>query len=108
MAARQILDILLLKNKKVEKLEFMIKTKFNMKRNIALFFLSLLGLTAQPAQAVAQEAYAVVSPDGSTLTFYFDEKKSLREGMAYELNVGKDYPKWVKINKYSTPENPDF
>ncbi|MBO4598460.1 MAG: BspA family leucine-rich repeat surface protein [Bacteroidaceae bacterium] len=109
MAARQILDILRLKNKKVEKLEFMIKTKFNMKRNIALFFLSLLGLTAQPTQAVAKEAYAVVSPDGTTLTFYFDEKKSLREGTAYELKLGKDYPKWVRLSgHYSLPESPDF
>ena len=109
MAARQILDILRLKNKKVEKSEFMIMSKFNMKRNIALFFLSLLGLTAQPAQAVAKEAYAVVSPDGTTLTFYFDEKKSLRQGTAYELKLGKDYPKWVRLSgHYSLPESPDF
>ena len=109
MAARQILDILLLKNKKVEKSEFMIMSKFNMKRNIALFFLSLLGLTAQPAQAVAKEAYAVVSPDGTTLTFYFDENKSSRQGTAYELKLGKDYPKWVRLSRhYSLPESPDF
>ncbi len=108
MAARQNRDILRLKNKKIEKLEFMIKTKFNMKRNIALFFLSLLGLTAQPAQAVAKEAYAVVSPDGTTLTFYFDENKSSRQGTAYELNVGKDYPKWVRLNERSEPWNPNF
>ena len=87
----------------------MIMSKFNMKRNIAFFFLSLLGLTAQPAQAVAKEAYAVVSPDGTTLTFYFDEKKSLRQGTAYELKLGKDYPKWVRLSgHYSLPESPDF
>ena len=108
MAERQNRDILLLKNKKVEKSEFMIMSKFNMKRNIALFFLSLLGLTAQPAQAVAKEAYAVVSPDGTTLTFYFDENKSSRQGTAYELNVGKDYPKWVRLNEKSEPWNPNF
>ena len=87
----------------------MIMSKFNMKRNIALFFLSLLGLTAQPAQAVAKEAYAVVSPDGTTLTFYFDENKSSRQGTAYELKLGKDYPKWVRLSRhYSLPESPDF
>ena len=86
MAARQILDILRLKNKKVEKSEFMIMSKFNMKRNIALFFLSLLGLVINPMSSMAQEAYVIKSLDGTTLTFYFDEQKESRQGKAYIIN----------------------
>ena len=48
---------------------------------------------------LAQEAYAVVSPDSTTLTFYYDKNKSSRQGTAYELNVGENMPKWVKTEE---------
>ena len=86
----------------------MIVAKFNMKRNIALFFLSLLGLVINPMSSMAQEAYAVVSPDSTTLTFYYDKKKASREGTAYELNEGNGCPKWIKRNEYSIPDNPYY
>ena len=42
---------------------------------------------------VVKEAYAVV--DGSTLSFYYDEKKSGRSGKKYAMNSGDNYPGWA-------------
>ena len=41
-------------------------------------------------------AYAIVSPDRTTLTFYYDSNKKYRSGSgtAYELNTGDNYPGW--------------
>ena len=58
--------------------------------------LSILSLCAISISAMAQEAYAVMSKDSTTLTFYYDNKKASREGTAYELNIGENSPKWVK------------
>ncbi|MBQ3873791.1 MAG: BspA family leucine-rich repeat surface protein, partial [Bacteroidaceae bacterium] len=58
-----------------------------------------------------QEAYAVISPDSTTLTFYYDTKKSSRQGTAYEINAEDSIPKWVKCVKraeFLDPENPNF
>ena len=49
---------------------------------------------------MAQEAYAVMSKDSTTLTFYYDNKKASREGTAYELNIGENRPEWVKTKDY--------
>ena len=81
---------------------------FNMKRNFALLFLIFFSFVAQPTEALAQETYAVVSPDSTTLTFYYDKKKASREGTAYELNEGNGCPKWIKRNEYSIPDNPYY
>ena len=70
--------------------------------------LSILFLSAISISALAQEAYAVVSPDNTTLTFYYDKKKASREGTAYELNEGNGCPKWIKRNEYSIPDNPYY
>ena len=81
---------------------------FNMKRNLALLFLIFFSFVAQPTEALAQEAYAVASPDNTTLTFYYDNEKASREGTAYELNEGNGCPKWIKRNEYSIPDNPYY
>ena len=50
-------------------------------------------------QVMAQqkEAYAFLSTDGTTLTFYYDDQMNNREGgTAYALNTGYDYPGWYK------------
>ena len=43
--------------------------------------------------AVAQEAYAVYTNDG-TLTFYYDNQKSSRSGKKYAMNTGNNNPGW--------------
>ena len=62
--------------------------------------LSILFLCTISISAMAQEAYAVMSKDSTTLTFYYDNKKASREGTAYELNVGENSPKWVKTKDH--------
>ena len=62
--------------------------------------LSILSLCAISISAMAQEAYAVMSKDSTTLTFYYDNKKASREGTAYELNIGENRPEWVKTEDY--------
>ncbi|MBQ2056028.1 MAG: BspA family leucine-rich repeat surface protein, partial [Bacteroidaceae bacterium] len=61
---------------------------------------------------MAQEAYAVMSKDSTTLTFYYDNKKASREGTAYELNPGDNSPELVKtkdhIILYITDNDDDF
>ena len=52
-------------------------------------------------QVMAQEkqAYAFLSTDGTTLTFYYDDQKSTRqEGSAYALNTGTNTPKWLDVS----------
>ena len=66
-------------------------------------FILLLNFILLPSASVhtlAQEAYAVMSKDSTTLTFYYDNKKASREGTAYELNVGENSPKWVKTKDH--------
>ncbi len=60
------------------------------------------------ACALKQEAYAIMSPDGTTLTFYYDNKKASRKGTAYEINAEDSIPKWVKLDEHSEPKNPNF
>ena len=65
-------------------------------KHIFTRLLSILSLCAISISAMAQEAYAVMSPDSTTLTFYYDNQKASREGTAYELNIGENSPEWVK------------
>ena len=39
-------------------------------------------------------AYAVLSSDAATLSFYNDSKRSSRSGTVYELNTGQTAPEW--------------
>ena len=63
-----------------------------MKQFYQLLTLVMLSLMTS-AKAMAQEAYAVYTDDG-TLTFYYDNQKSTREGTAYELNTSYVSPGW--------------
>ena len=93
--------------------------------NVFMKILRLFGLAAKPSEAVVKdvcvvvppacdvvehdniicqkEAYAVLSPEGKTFTFYFDEKKSSRQGKVCGLNVENHCPEWVMMDYYATP-----
>ncbi len=47
-----------------------------------------------PFTAVAQEAYAVYTNDG-TLTFYYDNQRGSRTGTKYAMNTGHYNPGWI-------------
>ena len=80
-------------------------------KHIFTNLLSIILLGTNQACALKQEAYAIVSPDNKTLTFYYDKKKASRKGTAYEINAEDSIPKWVKCVKraeFLVPENPNF
>ena len=41
--------------------------------------------------------YACYTPSNTTLTFYYDDLRSTREGTTYDLNTGTTQPKWYSI-----------
>ncbi len=43
---------------------------------------------------IGTEAYACYTPSNTTLTFYYDNQRSSRTGTTYDLNMGKDIPRW--------------
>ena len=45
--------------------------------------------------------YAVLSSDKKTLTFYYDNGRSSREGKAYGLNEGFNYPGWLNDTEFT-------
>ena len=49
-------------------------------KRIFIGFLSLVFLFAKPMFTLAKDAYAVMSPDSTTLTFYYDSKKNYAQG----------------------------
>ena len=69
-------------------------------KHIFTRLLSILSLCAISISAMAQEAYAVMSKDCTTLTFYYDNKKASREGTAYELNPGENRPELEKTKDH--------
>lgn len=62
-----------------------------MKKYLLLTLFALLNSFA----AMAQEAYAVYLR--GTLTFYYDNQKSNKQGTAYELNFDSNIPDWYDI-----------
>ncbi len=60
------------------------------------FLLAVLMAFVFTARAWAQteEAYAVLSTDGETLTFYYDGMKAAREGTAYPIPWEGSFPGW--------------
>jgi surface protein len=44
--------------------------------------------------AAGTEAYAVFTPENTTLTFYYDTERDSRPGTTYDLNTGEDEPGW--------------
>ena len=51
----------------------------------------------QPENDADREAYAVLSPDSTTLTFYCDGKKAKRQGTVYAINTGQ--PEWLSVRE---------
>ena len=54
------------------------------------------GGTSNPGYFTAEgtEAYACYTPGNMTLTFYYDNLRSSREGTTYDLNTGNNRPGW--------------
>ena len=44
--------------------------------------------------AAGTHAYAVYTPENTTLTFYYDTERSTRPGTTYDLNTGTNTPAW--------------
>ena len=59
-------------------------------------FAFLLSIVAGLQSVKAQEAYAVYTEDNTTLTFYYDNQRSTRQGWAMPLNTGNNPPSWVQ------------
>ena len=55
-----------------------------------------------------REAYAVLSTDGTTLTFYYDVKKAQREGTTYDVPWTGTYPGWTGNTDNTTITTVDF
>ena len=56
---------------------------------LKLFYLALMALLLTPLSARAQQAYAALSDDSLTVTFYYDTKKAERNGVTIQ---GSKYP----------------
>ena len=65
---------------------------YTLRRARTLFFLVFLLISF--ARGYAQEAYAELSTDNTTLTFYYDNQRSTRPGTTYDLNTGYSNPGW--------------
>ena len=69
---------------------------------------TLLMVMFMGMQVMAQEAYAVLSDDGTTLTFYYDTNKSSYGTNAYDAsNTGYNYPGWYKHFNFIIEQNPN-
>ena len=66
--------------------------------NICKTALLLVLMLTSAARLLAQEAYAELSPDGTTLTFYFDNEENQKEGATFSL-PSAGVPGW---NYYSS------
>ena len=62
-----------------------------MKRKLFILFVFLTSAVGVKAQM----AYAVLSEDGTTISFYYDNDKDLKE-YAFYLDDGSGYPEWQK------------
>ena len=58
--------------------------------------------TVEEYSMPATEAYALLSTDGKTLTFYYDYEKANREGTPYALNTGSGIPAWSTPSQGAT------
>lgn len=79
-----------------------------MKTNKRIILRLMLALVAlfMGTKAMALEAYAVLSDNDKTLTFYYDNNKASYGSKAYALNTGENKPGWYKdFSNYD--ENPN-
>ena len=67
-----------------------------MKKNNFLLRVVVLAAAVMCALgASAAEAYAHISSSNLTLTFYYDDLRSSRQGTTYDLNTGPNLPGWM-------------
>ena len=66
------------------------------KQRFITMFIALVAMF-MVTKVMAQEAYAVLSDDGKTLTFRYDSSKSSYGDKAYNLNEGNNLPGWNGI-----------
>jgi len=52
--------------------------------------------------AAGTEAYAVYTPENTTLTFYHDTERDSRPGTTYDLNTGMNTPAWRSVGSHVT------
>ena len=50
--------------------------------------------------AAAQEAYACITPEDSTMTFYYDNLRSTRPGTTYNADNGNNRARWNSDGSY--------
>ena len=82
-----------------------------MKKNNLLLRLAVLVTAVMCALgASAAEAYANFTPSYLSLTFYYDDLRSTRQGTTYDLNTGSNLPGWFNLNKviYHVAFDPSF
>ena len=67
-----------------------------MKKELLIFrWVVLLAALACAHGASAQEAYAWYSPGANSLTFCYDNERSICVGTTYDLNDGAIEPGWI-------------
>lgn len=71
------------------------------KQRFITMFIALVAMF-MGTKVMAQEAYAVLSDDGKTLTFRYDSSKSSYGGKAYNLNEGDNAPGWLEKKTIET------
>ena len=71
------------------------------KQRFITMFIALVAMF-MGTKVMAQEAYAVLSDDGKTLTFRYDSSKSSYGDKAYDLNEGNNLPGWNGITTVET------
>lgn len=72
------------------------------KQRFITMFIALVAMF-MGTKVMAQQAYAVLSGDGKTLTFYYDGNKSTYEpSNVYDLNEGDNAPGWLEKKTIET------
>ena len=66
-----------------------------MNRKYLLKALTLLACLLCSLGAAAAEAYTCYTSSNTTLTFYYDNYRSSRSGLTYDLDSGSYYPGWI-------------
>ena len=71
-----------------------------MNRKILVRLFALMAAIACALGASAAEAYANYTSSNKTLTFYYDDLRSSREGKTYDMNTGSNSPGWRTDSTY--------
>ena len=66
-----------------------------MKKALLLRLAVLVAAMMCALGASAVEAYANYTPSNTTLTFYYDNQRSSRTGVTYDLNTDNNWPGWM-------------